>query len=365
MTEHGPGEDDLGAGASAGASAGGSVWWSPRRWVTAGAAVLCALALVAAGIAVVVAVVRANGSPTESDSSALAQTEPASAGPGLAGPPGSTQAVPNPAVPNPAVPNPTVPSPTVPAGQAAAPYRPPPANAGFDYQINTPYQPPAGIGIVSRDSGSDPAPGLYNICYVNAFQAQPDALGWWQRQHRDLLLVSGGRQVVDQDWNEALLDISTATKRAALLAVVGGWIDGCAAKGFAAVEPDNLDSWTRSDGRLTEDEAVAYARELVGYAHARGLAVAQKNTVELAGTGRSSIGFDFAIAEDCAEQTMTGETPECQGYLDAYGDNVIVIEYEDGPYQRACRAYGGRLSVVRRDRNVLPAGAKGYVAKFC
>ena len=61
---------------------------------------------------------------------------------------------------------------------AAAPARaasPPPANAGFDYQIGGDYPLPPGVRVVSRDwfNGAAPA-GAYGICYVNAFQTQAD-----------------------------------------------------------------------------------------------------------------------------------------------------------------------------------------------
>ncbi|WP_137022962.1 endo alpha-1,4 polygalactosaminidase, partial [Streptomyces albus] len=48
----------------------------------------------------------------------------------------------------------------------------PPAHADFDYQIGGAYTPPKGVKAVSRDHTAKPADGLYNICYVNAFQAQ-------------------------------------------------------------------------------------------------------------------------------------------------------------------------------------------------
>ncbi|MGY1745432.1 endo alpha-1,4 polygalactosaminidase [Blastococcus sp. SYSU D00695] len=49
---------------------------------------------------------------------------------------------------------------------------------------------------------------------------------------------------------EFLFDVSTPAQRDAVLALVGPWVDGCAADGFDAIELDDLDSWTRSGGRL-------------------------------------------------------------------------------------------------------------------
>jgi hypothetical protein len=236
---------------------------------------------------------------------------------------------------------------------------PPPANAGFDYQLGEPYQPPAGIGVVSRDRGASPAAGLYNICYVNGFQTQPDEVAWWQRNHADLLLTRNGRPVVDEDWNEALLDVSTADKRTRLAGIVGGWIDECAAKGFDAIEVDNLDSWTRSRRALTPAHAVEFAKLLAARAHAKGLAIAQKNAAELSRTGRTQIGFDFAIAEECAAWD------ECDAYTDHYGANVLAIEYDRSSFTEACEGHGDRLSIVLRDVDVTAPGSRSYVFGSC
>lgn len=247
-----------------------------------------------------------------------------------------------------------------PAAALAAGWAPPPANAGFDYQIGGAYQPPAGVTVVSRDHDASAAGGLYNICYVNAFQAQTDAASWWKTNHPDLLLHdANGKLVVDKDWNEILLDYSTAAKRASLTTIVGGWIDGCAAKGFKGLEPDNLDSYTRSKGLLTESQAVAYAASLSSYAHGKGLAVAQKNDADLSTANARQAGFDFAVAEECADYS------ECGNYTATYGDHVIVIEYKKSQFTKACNSYGSRLSIVLRDLDVTTPGSGSYVFKSC
>ncbi|GGZ98485.1 hypothetical protein GCM10010371_67650 [Streptomyces subrutilus] len=244
------------------------------------------------------------------------------------------------------------------AGQSAAP-RLPAANSPFDYQIGQAYTPPKGVKTVSRDRSAKPTAGLYNICYVNAFQTQPDALGWWQKNHPDLVLRDGRQQpVVDENWGEALLDTSTADKRTRLAKVVGDWISGCARSGFQAVEPDNLDSFSRSKGRLTKANNVAFATLLADRAHAAGLAIGQKNTAEML-PDRTKIGFDFAVAEEC------GRYDECGDFAKAYANRVFVIEYESGGYDRACSAWGSKLAIVQRDLDVSAAGTDGYRYRAC
>ncbi|MFI7411521.1 endo alpha-1,4 polygalactosaminidase [Streptomyces sp. NPDC049627] len=235
----------------------------------------------------------------------------------------------------------------------------PEPGVGFDYQIGGSYRPPEGVRAVSRDRTARPAPGVYNICYVNAFQAQPGADGWWQARHPDLLLRdAAGALVVDRDWDEALLDISTAGKRERLARIVGEWIDACAADGFQAVEADNLDSHERSDGLLAAEDDLAFGKLLAARAHAAGLAIGQKNAAGLARQGRG-LGFDFAVAEEC------GQYDECGAYADAYDDRVFVIEYRSDGLAAACAEWGDRLSVVLRDLDVVPAGEAGYRRRTC
>jgi hypothetical protein len=250
-------------------------------------------------------------------------------------------------------------APTAPGSGGAGKVVLPEPGVGFDYLIGGAYRPPTGVRAVSRDRAAKPAPGVYNICYVNAFQAQPDTEDWWEARHPDLLLRDADDSlVIDRDWDEAVLDISTPAKRGRLADVVGEWIDGCAAAGFQAVEADNLDSHERSGGLLTADDNVAFGKLITARAHAAGLAIGQKNAAELAGQGRD-IGFDFAVAEEC------GQYDECDAYADAYDDRVFDIEYRQDGLAAACAEWGDKLSVVLRDLDVVPAGEDAYRRRTC
>ncbi|WP_405803708.1 endo alpha-1,4 polygalactosaminidase [Streptomyces sp. NBC_01187] len=231
----------------------------------------------------------------------------------------------------------------------------PPKNGGFDYQIGGAYTPPEGVDIVSRDHTAKPADKLYNICYVNAFQTQPGAEGEWED---DLLLRDDNGDVVyDGKWKEAVLDTRTDDKRKRIAEKVNGWIDDCASKGFQAVEPDNLDTYDRFD-QLDAEGAKALSKRLADHAHSKGLAIAQKNTSELA-EARDELGTDFAVAEEC------GHWEECGSYAEAYDDRVVVIEYGAEGMERACSGWKDRLSIVKRDENVTPEGDPEHVRETC
>ena len=142
------------------------------------------------------------------------------------------------------------------------------------------------------------------------------------------------------------------------MTIVVGWITDCAARGFQAVELDNLDSFGRSSGLLTQADNLAVFGRLVAVGHAAGVAVAQKNTVELS-TVAHEAGADFAVAEECQRYA------ECSGYSDVYGTSWVEIEYRASDFTSACSARGATTSVILRDVQVVPVGSGGYVYQSC
>jgi hypothetical protein len=185
---------------------------------------------------------------------------------------------------------------------------------------------------------------------VNGFQTQPDERAFW-RSRMWLVLHQGGKPVVDEAWNEMLLDLRTPAKRKRLAQIVGGWTRRCAADGYDAVEFDNLDSFTRSHGLIRRSQAVAYARLLVRAAHDAGLAAGQKNLAEFDGR---TIGYDFAVAEEC------GRWHECGRYVADFGRRVLVIEYRRPDFTRTCSRWADRLAVVLRDLDLSPNGIRRW-----
>ncbi|MGR3867947.1 endo alpha-1,4 polygalactosaminidase [Streptomyces graminifolii] len=143
-----------------------------------------------------------------------------------------------------------------PSRSAPGTVRLPPLHA--DYQIGGAYPPPAGVRVVSRDR--------------------------------------------------------TAAERQRVAARVNRWIDGCAAKGFDAVEPDDYDNSTR-------------------------------------------LGLDFAVGEERAEYA------ECGAYARAFDDRVIVIEHSDSGLRKARSGFAGKLGIVRRDMDVSTPGSADHVRK--
>ncbi|MCM0619153.1 endo alpha-1,4 polygalactosaminidase [Nocardioides bruguierae] len=248
----------------------------------------------------------------------------------------------------------------VPSGAAAtagatagdSPTRAPrlPADEDVDYQLGGAAEPDDSVGIVVRDRTEDPA-GLYDVCYVNGFQTQPDQRRFWRQRWRLVLTDADGDPVVDEGWGEWLLDIRTPRRRARLARIMAGWTQGCADDGYEAVEYDNLDSFTRSRGLLSPRDARAYARLLARGAHAAGLRAAQKNR---AGWDGTSVRLDLAVAEEC------GRYRECGSYRRHYGRQVLMVEYRRRDFRRTCRTQGAAVPVVLRDRALSVDGVRAY-----
>ena len=109
----------------------------------------------------------------------------------------------------------------------------------------------------------------------------------------------------------------------------------------------------------------ALARSYVGRAHDEGPAIGQKNAAELAARGHEEIGFDVAVAEECAAYD------ECGAYTAVYGDHVLQVEYPDAleeagmTFADACARTDRAPLMVLRDRELVAPGEDGYVRESC
>ncbi|CAD5995305.1 Glyco_hydro_114 domain-containing protein [Agreia sp. COWG] len=240
----------------------------------------------------------------------------------------------------------------------------PPFGKALDYQLGGSYPVANGVGLVTRDSTAMPETGVYSVCYVNGFQSQPGDDDRWLTGAPDLVLRGAdGHPVVDENWpDEFILDASSSDKRERIFALVKQSISACAESGFDAVEIDNLDSYSRSGGRLSIDDALALARLYVDDAHSLDLAIGQKNSAEIGDRGRSEAGFDFAVTEEC----MRFE--ECPQFEAVYGDAVMDIEYADDlpdPFAEICASPDRPATTTLRDRDLVAKGESGYVFEHC
>lgn len=178
--------------------------------------------------------------------------------------------------------------------------------------------------------------GRHVICYVN--------VGAWESWRPDADRFPVQTLGRPNGWpGERWLDISRLDL---LEPIMAARFDDCAAKGFDAVEPDNIDGYLNRTGfDLTADHQLAFNRRMAELAHERGLSIGLKNDVEQAAELVDS--FDFAINEECARYD------ECQLLMPFVraGKAVLHVEYDLTPPQfcRLTNSLGFSSMVKDRD----------------
>ena len=178
------------------------------------------------------------------------------------------------------------------------------------------------------------------ICYIS--------VGSWEDWRPDANLFPSS--VLGKDYagwpGEKWLDI----RQIYLLSpIMRARFDQCLAKGFDAVEPDNIDGYTNDTGfPLTYQDQINYNSWLSGEAHARGLSIGLKNdgdqVVDLLPY------FDWALTEDCfADQWCEQIIP----FITA-GKAVFSAEYTDTGFSLAgCpQARVMHFSVILKHRDL-------------
>ena len=183
--------------------------------------------------------------------------------------------------------------------------------------------------------------GIRVICYIS--------VGSFEDWRKDADLFPA--EVLGKDYEgwrgERWLDI----RRIDLLApIMLARLDECAAKGFDAVEPDNMEIHTNDTGfSLTYEDQLRYAAWLAEEAHKRNLAIGQKNAPDQ--TDELVNYFDFAIIEDAFYYNWA---EEMKPYIRS-GKAVFAAEYTDlpGDWEDICRqsAILG-ISVILKQRDL-------------
>ena len=103
-------------------------------------------------------------------------------------------------------------------------------------------------------------------------------------------------------------------------------LDRCAAKGFDAVEADNVDGYDNRTGfPLSAADQLRFDRFLARAAHARGLSIGLKNDVGQAAALEPD--FEWALVEECARFR---ECERLRPFVRA-GKAVFEVEYDRPP----------------------------------
>lgn len=184
------------------------------------------------------------------------------------------------------------------------------------------------------------AKGIRPICYVNV-----GAWEDWRPDRRHFPAATLGKNYVG--WKgERWLDVRRLD---ALMPIMKARFKLCRDKGFAAIEPDNLDGFENDTGfSISRADQIRYNRAIAAEAHALGMAIALKNSPSLAADLANDC--DFAILEDCFKWKW------CDQFAPFIAQNkaVVSIEYVEGGrnpliHCKSAKRLGIQIVVKRRN----------------
>jgi hypothetical protein len=179
------------------------------------------------------------------------------------------------------------------------------------------------------------ARGRHVVCYVD--------VGSWEPERPDAARFPPavvGRPL-DGFPDERWLDVRRLD---VLLPLLRDRMQDCRAKGFDAVEPDNVDGYANSTGfPLTADDQLRFDREVATLAHGLGMGVALKNDGDQVAALEPA--FDFAVVEQCVE---FDECDQYSPFVDA-GKAVLETEYRGSPLQFCPTTRRLRFSAIRKN----------------
>ena len=228
----------------------------------------------------------------------------------------------------------------VPCDPAAGPcWDPEPTTEPWQIQFQGRIDLSVPAAVYDIDVDSDPAlvdaihaQGDRAICYISAGSWEPfrsDA-GEFRRK----LL---GRPIAGFE-EERWLDIRRIGR---LRPIMEGRMDECVAKGFDAVDPDNVDGYQNRTGfPLKAADQLVYNATIANLAHERGMAVGLKN--DLGQVGKLLPYFDFQVNEQCFQYR---ECDRLDRFI-AAGKPVYGIEYEVRPSRFCAPALAHGFSTI-------------------
>lgn len=228
-------------------------------------------------------------------------------------------------------------------------WRPSP-DSRFDWQLTEPFALDRATDVLdldlfdakAEDISALKARGVRLVCYINV-----GAWEEWRADGADFPPHVLGRAY--EGWSgERWLDIRAID---ALAPVLTARFDLCRAKGFDAVEPDNIDGYENDTGFvINRADQLRFNIWLAHLAHDRGLSIALKNAPEL--LPELAPVYDWALTEDCFAQRWCGSLKP----LINAGKAVFAVEYSDQniDWSAACaraKSLGLRTILKSRDLN--------------
>ncbi len=163
---------------------------------------------------------------------------------------------------------------------------------------------------------------------------------------------------------ENWLLVTAANQSIILPLMKARFADWCQAKGFDAIEPDNVDGWSNISN-ITQADNLAYDLAISQLAHALPLSIGLKNlATDLSASDlpRFVSAFDWALNEQCYEYSECDAYTQSGSFLPA-GKAVFDVEYNKSP--DCTQANQSHINAQLTDLDLVGATSSGYKYTPC
>jgi hypothetical protein len=215
-----------------------------------------------------------------------------------------------------------------------------------------------GENSTASDVAAIHAKGAIAICYVDV-----GTLEQGRSDYNEFPAAVAGPGV--QGWpGEKWLLVTAANQSTILPLMKARFVTWCQAKGFDAIEPDNLDAWTNISG-VSKADNVAYDLAIGELAHSLPLSIGLKNVMTDLDPSQYSTFlpvFDWALNEQCFENNECGVYAAAGSFIPA-GKAVWDVEYKVAP--NCTQASAVHMNAQQTDLDLVGATAGGYLYTPC
>jgi hypothetical protein len=215
-----------------------------------------------------------------------------------------------------------------------------------------------GENSTSADVAAIHAAGAIAVCYVDVGTLEKGRSDYSQFPSSVVGPAVAG-------WpGENWLLVSAANQSVILPIMKTRFQNWCLAKGFDAIEPDNIDGWTNISN-ISQADNLAYDLAIGQLAHALPLSIGLKNlATDLSGSELSKFvgAFDWALNEQCYENNECDAYTQTGSFLPA-GKAVFDVEYNTSP--NCTQANSAHMNAQLTDLDLVGATASGYKYTPC
>ena len=236
--------------------------------------------------------------------------------------------------------------------------------AGGDSDVTV----PAGVKVLDVDGFSISASkvsqlnvqGVYTLCYLDVGSYEPSRPD--SNQYPASLKLQQ-----DPNWpGEYFLDVTDVFKPSSVLAtILTNRLEMCKDKGFSAIDPDNLQNDENIvGGRITVQQQIDFNGWVADQAHARGLAVFQKNGPDKImlrdWTGKMMVEkFDGILNEQCQQYG------ECVALSEYSKRGKLVLNIEYNATLDCALSASLKINSLKRDLGLAGGNTSGYSREAC